>query len=250
MKYGLLSLLALALGYMVYAQDVDALIQQAEQSEKDLKEAEALTKYKEVLAVQPGNIKALCKVTELTARTGNRLKDAKQRLAAFTEAKKYADTVLEAAPANADANYVFAEVAAKMTTVTSGKEKARYLRDFKNYTDTALQLNANHAKALYLLGKWNFDVSTLNTAEKAAVKVLFGGIPRASVLDAIKSYEKARTADPLLLVNYLDLAKAYVKNHQTDKAIEVLNKLVKLPPKTGDDDGYKAEGRSMLAGLQ
>lgn len=57
-------------------------------------------------------------------------------------------------------------------------------------------------------------------------------------------------ANPWMLVNYLDLANAYIKDHKTDKAIEVLNKMVKMPPRTGDDESLKAEGRKLLAALQ
>ena len=53
-----------------------------------------------------------------------------------------------------------------------------------------------------------------------------------------------------MLVNYLDLANTYVKNHSTGKAIEVLNKMVKMPPRTGDDESLKAAGRKLLASLQ
>lgn len=250
MKYGILSVIALIFGCFVYAQDVDALLKEAEKSERDLKEAEALSKYKEILQVQPANAKALWKISELTGRIGNRQKDEKQRAAAFTEARQFAETALKEHHADADANYAIAASASRMSSVTSGKDKARSLRDMKNYADTALQINPNHARSLYILGKWNFDIYNLNVAEKAAVKVLFGGMPKATVEDAIRNFEKARAADPLLVISYLDLAKAYVKNHQTDKAIEVLNRLIKLPPKTGDDQEYKAEGKTLLASLQ
>ncbi|MBX2926098.1 MAG: tetratricopeptide repeat protein [Chitinophagaceae bacterium] len=250
MKYGILSVIALIFGCFVYAQDVDALLKEAEKAEKDLKEANALAKYKEILQVQPANGKALWKTSELTGRIGNRLKDEKQRQAAFTEARQFAETALKENRADADANYALAAAAARVSTVASGKDKARSLRDMKNYADTALQINPGHARALYMMGKWNFDIFSLNVGEKAAVKVLFGGMPKATLDDAIDNFEKARAADPLLVINYLDLAKAYVKNHQTDKAIEVLNRMIKLPPKTGDDQDYKSEGRTLLASLQ
>lgn len=250
MKYGLLSVLALVFACFIYAQDVDAIIQQAEKAEKDLKEADALAKYKEALEVQPLNVKALWKSAELMGRIGSRLKEEKQRVAPLTEARKYADSALGIENRDADVNYAVAASAARLSMVTSGKDKARNLRDMKNYADTALQLNPNHAKALYILGKWNYDIYNLNVPEKAAVKVLFGGMPRASIEDAIKNFEKARAADPLLIVSYWDLANAYVKNHQTDKAMEVLNRMIKLPPKTEDDNGYKAQGKTLLASLQ
>ena len=40
MKYGILSILALIFGCFVYAQDVDALLKDAEKAERDLKEAD------------------------------------------------------------------------------------------------------------------------------------------------------------------------------------------------------------------
>ncbi|MBX3255268.1 MAG: hypothetical protein KF862_14100 [Chitinophagaceae bacterium] len=250
MKYGILSVVALIFGYFVCAQDVDAFIKEAEKSERDLNEADALNKYKEVLKAHPANSIALWKASELTGRIGNRQKDEKQREAAFTEARQFAEAALNENRNSADASYAMAATAARMSTVTSGKNKARSLRDMKNYADTALQINPRHARALYILGKWNFDIVNLNAGEKAAVKVLFGGMPKATLDGAIENFEKARVADPLLVISYLDLAKAYVKNHQTDKAIEVLNRMIKLPPKTGDDQEYKAEGKALLASLQ
>lgn len=250
MKYAILSFMALAFACILYAQDVDALMKEAEKNERDLKEADALGKYKDILAVQPENVKALWKSAELTGRIGNRLKDEKQRASQFEIAKTYALAALKADHNDADANAAIAGAAMRFVDVTGGKERARNLRDMKNYADSALLINANHAKALYILGKWNFEMTEMNVADKAAVKVLFGGMPKASLDDAIINFEKARAADPFLAVDYLDLAKAYVKFHRSDKAIEVLNKMVKLPPRTEDDQALKAEGKSLLASLQ
>lgn len=250
MKYGILSLMALVFACIVYAQDVDALIKDAEKSERDLKETDALNKYKDILAVDPTNLKALCRSAELTSRIGNRFKDDKQKEEAFSKARTYADAALKVNHADADANASIAAVAMRASTVTGGKERARNLRDMKNYADSALLINPKHGKALYILGKWNYELNTMNVADKAAVKVLFGGMPKASLEDAIDNFEKARIADPFLMIDYLDLANAYIKFHRTDKAIDVLNKMSKLPPRTEDDMGYKAEGKTLLASLQ
>ena len=250
MKYAVLSFIAMAFACIIYAQDVDALMKEAEKYERDLKEADALNTYKQILTVQPGNVKALWKSAELTSRIGNRLKDEKQITAQFEIAKSFAFDALKANHQDADANYAVAATAMRFAAITGGKERARYLRDMKNYADSSLMINANHAKALYILGKWNFEMTAMNAADKAAIKVLFGGMPKASLEEAISNFEKARTADPFLAIDYLDLAKAYVKFHRTDKAIDVLNKMVKLPPRTEDDQALKAEGKSLLASLQ
>lgn len=250
MKYAILSFMALAFACIIYAQDVDALMKEAEKFERDLKETEALSKYKDILSAQPENTKALWKAAELTGRIGNRVKDEKQRATQFEVAKTYALSALKASHEDADVNYAVAITAMRFASITGGKERARYLRDMKSYADSALLVNPNHARALYVLGKWNFEITTMNVADKAAVKVLFGGMPKASLDDAIVNFEKARTADPFLVIDYLELANAYVKFHRTDKAIEVLNKMIRLPPRTEDDQELKAQGKALLASLQ
>jgi hypothetical protein len=56
--------------------------------------------------------------------------------------------------------------------------------------------------------------------------------------------------DPYFAINYLDLAKAYRDNHRPTQALEILNKLVKLPIRTGDDTAIKAEAAKMLNDIQ
>jgi tetratricopeptide (TPR) repeat protein len=138
---------------------------------------------------------------------------------------------------------------ARMSLVSSGKEKIENVRDIKKYADLALAADPKHYKALHLLGKWNMEVTSLNVAEKAALKVLYGGLPSASVGAAIDYYEQSRRSNPNFILNYLELAKAYKANGQSDKAIDILNRMLKLPPKTADDNEYKAEGKKMLESL-
>lgn len=250
MKYGILSVIALLFACMVYTQDMEPVLEEAAKLEKNLKETEALDTYVSVLKIQPSNVKALCRAAELTGRIGSRFKDDNKKAEYFNTAKSYAEAALKQKQHYADANYAMAYAAMKLVTVAKGKEKAAYLRDMKFYADSALLFDPAYAGALYITGKWNTEIYNLNVAEKAAVKVLFGGMPKASLETAILNFEKARAANPWMLVNYLDLANAYVKDHSTGKAIEVLTKMVKMPPRTGDDESLKAEGRTLLASLQ
>jgi hypothetical protein len=52
--------------------------------------------------------------------------------------------------------------------------------------------------------------------------------------------------DQYFVANYLNLAKAYKHDNKPAKAIEVLQKLVKLPNRTAADASLKAEGKKML----
>ena len=64
------------------------------------------------------------------------------------------------------------------------------------------------------------------------------------------TWEKSRVIDPYFALDYLDLAKVYQYDHQPGKALDILNKLVKLPNRTFDDAAIKEEGRKMLEGMQ
>ncbi|MEI8074859.1 MAG: tetratricopeptide repeat protein [Bacteroidota bacterium] len=90
----------------------------------------------------------------------------------------------------------------------------------------------------------------LSGIKKMAVKLFYGGLPNGDLDSAISYFEKCRVLDPYFAINYLDLAKAYRDNHRPSQAIEILNKLVKLPTRTGDDAAIKAEGAKMLNDIQ
>lgn len=244
-----MALLFIVLAGALRAQDVQYLIKQGSELEKAMKDEEALLKYLEALKLAPNDLRSLCKASELYSILGNRQQDKKKKMDYFKAAKTYASSALAQSSSDADANYAMAVAMGRMALISSGKEKVQNVRDIKKYCDAALLANPGHFRALHVLGKWHLEVTTLNFAEKAALKVIYGGLPPASLAQAIANFEKARTIDPGFVLNYLELAKAYKENGQSDKAIEVLNRMAKLPPKTADDPSYKAEGKKMLESL-
>ncbi len=249
MKYFLSLFVSLFFLFHTNGQDVGYLIKEGEQLEKDKKDAEALKKYQEALQLSPSDKRALCKCSELNSVIGNRQQDKKSKQEYFNAAKLYAETALQQDPNDADANFAMAMAMGRMALISSGKEKVEHVKDIKKYADNAIAANPTHYKTLHLLGKWNIEVAGLNVAEKAALKLIFGGLPSASVAAGIDYYEQSRKSNPGFILNYLELARAYKINGQSDKSIEVLNRMLKLPPRSPDDNDYKAEGRKLLESL-
>jgi tetratricopeptide (TPR) repeat protein len=141
-------------------------------------------------------------------------------------------------------------ISGKMTEVeTDNKKIIEYVKDIRIYADKALSINPKHARATYALGKWNFEIVQLSWVKKMAVKAFFGGMEDAKIEDAIMYMEKARVLDQYYVINYLDLAKAYKYDNKPAKAIEVLQKMLKLPNRTADDANYKEEGKKLLEEL-
>lgn len=233
------------------AQDVNVLLKEADNLEKQLKEIAALDKYKQIALVDPTNVTALVKCAELNASIGSRQTDKNSRNLNYLSCADYAKKAIAADSTSADANYAMALASGKMTEVETDKRKITdYVRQTKLYADKAIQLNPNHAKANYTEGKWHLEMLDLSWIKKAAIKAFYGGLPKPNIDTAIAYLEKCRSIDMYFAANYLDLAKAYKFNNQPAKALEVLNRLVKLPNRTENDAAIKEEGKKLLAEAQ
>lgn len=250
MKY-LLILFCAACMFSVHAQEINVLLKEADNLEKQLKEPEALEKYKQVLLQHPTHLKSLVKLAELNVAMGNRQADKNSKRLYYETALSFANRAFQADSNQADAAYAMSMVAGKMTDVESENKKiVAYVKDVKLYADKALSINPNHARANYTLGKWHYEMANLSGIKKVAVKLFYGGLPEGNLDDAIRYMEKCKSLEPYFVSNYLDLAKAYKDNRRPAEAMEVLNRLVKLPTRTTDDIAYKAEGSKLLATMQ
>ena len=247
----ILAIILLFISFLSYSQETVTLFKEAANFEYNFKEQEALNKYKQILIAEPNNSKALVKATELSCSTGERLPIKNDKRITFESALAYAQRLIAADSNNADSYYALALASGKMTEVeTENKKMIGYVRDVKMNADKALRINPHHAMANFIEGKWHYEMITLNWAKRFAVKALYGGLPDADIDKAIEYFEKCKTIEPYFMLNYLYLAKAYKEKNRPAQAIEVLNKLVKLPIRTFDDKDYKAEGQKLLQDLQ
>ena len=241
----------LVIGMQVFSQDVNTMLKGAQNFEKQFKESEALDLYKKIVQADASNIDCLVKCTELSCSIGARQTDGKLKNTYFLSAFDFAQKAIAVNGNSAAANYAMALASGKMTEVEDENKKlVAYVRQVKIYSDNALAIDPDNARANYTAGKWHYEMTNLNWAKKAAVKTLYGGLPKASLDSAIYYMEKCCRLDVYFTPACLDLAKAYIDDDQPGKAIEVLNKLVKLPNRAYSDAAIKAEGKKMLAELQ
>jgi hypothetical protein len=240
----------LSLGILsVNAQTVDDLNKQADELVHDLKEEDALQKYKDVLALHSDDPHALIGSADMCARIGNRQQEKSKQKEYFAQAQTYASSALQADSNSSDANCVMAVVLGRVAHTESGKKKIALFRDVKTYSEKAIKLNKSNYRAWYVLGQWNYDISHLSGGEKAAAKVLMGGLSDGTIKNAIHDFETCRTLNRSFILNYLSLAKAYREDDQNENALSALQSLVRLPVQTEDDPSIKEEGRKMLDAL-
>src|SRR5215213_6056635 len=117
------------------SQDAATLIREGDRLERAFREADALQKYREVLRVQPGNLTALCRASDLCSRIGHRQSNKDVQANYYHAAKAYAEAALKANPQSAEANFVMSVAMGRMAMLSSGKEKIQYVNEIKRYAE-------------------------------------------------------------------------------------------------------------------
>lgn len=247
MKFFITVLICLFSGIHGYAQDVAALIQEGNRLESVPDEKGAFKKFKEVLKLNATNIYALNKCSELCSRIGQReIVNTKLRGEYYLAAKIYAQTALKVDPKNSEANCVMAIALGRSSMSKSGRDKIENAKEVKKYVDAAIAGDAGNFKAWHVLGRWQYEISNLNSLERGLVKLFYGGLPPATLKQSIASFEKARALRPEFLLNYYEMAKAYKDNDNKAKAKAYLQLMLTLPNQTEDDPAIKTKARDLL----
>jgi tetratricopeptide (TPR) repeat protein len=231
---------------IVKGQDVSHISNEAMQLEVSMNDEQALIKYKAALSIQPANIFLLCKCSELSTRIGNRLvhEELKQTYL-FNSAKSYAKEAISLDSTNSEANFVMCLARGSDAQHSGSQDRIEAVKDIKKYADLSIHYDHNNYKAWYVLGKWYFEINSLNYFQRTAVKIFFGAFPSSSIEDAIHCFERAKTINPGFVLNYLSLAKAY-KQKDENEAKQSLITMLSLPDRTQDDESIKNEGRALL----
>jgi tetratricopeptide (TPR) repeat protein len=246
MKFLISFLITLLLLSGILAQDVVAIIKEGDRLESILNEKAAFAKFKEVLKIQPTNIYSLNKCSELCSRIGKREQSLVVRNAYYEAAKTYAGIALKINPTNAEANCVLAIALGRISMNSSGKEKIKAAKEIRQHVDIAIKSDPLNYKAWHVLGRWHFEISSLNMFEKAAVKLLFGSLPPSSIEESIRAFEKAHSLASGFVLNNYEMARAYKKGGQKGKAIAILKAMMNLPNTTEDDVIIKSDGKKLL----
>jgi tetratricopeptide (TPR) repeat protein len=235
---------------LVQSQDLQQLQKEATAAEATLQDEQAFQKYQQINKLQPADIAVLCKCSELACKIGNRHAAKETQIKYYTVARRYAEQALQLNAAHADANFVMSLAMGRMALVSGGRTQVEAVKGIKIYADKTIQLNPADYRGYHVLGKWNYEIANLGAFKRTAVKLFYGAFPDASFDQAKRYYQKSVLLNPGFNLNYLELAKVYVKLDQQNQAIACLQKLLVMPIKMEDDQRIYTEGRNILKSLQ
>lgn len=232
------------------SQDVSVLLRQGAQLEAEFREEEALPKYQEVLRLQPRQVLALCRCSDLSCRIGNRQRDKEKKVPFFKSGYAYAKAAYALDSTNSEVNIVMAFSLARMALIQSGKERVASANAIKRFAENSVRYDPKNYKAYHILGRWHYEVSGLSAIERTLARWFFGALPPASLDSAIGFYEKSKALKPDFLLNYYELARCYRRAGEKEKAIRLLRQMEGLKDQMYDDRQVRLDGRELLKDLR
>jgi tetratricopeptide (TPR) repeat protein len=248
------SLLVLLILFMssqfLFPQSVNELLQEGDKYlNSEFNITKALEAYQKADTLSPDNWEIKWRLSraivyaaeQMPDKTGEQ-KDA--QLAEYQKAYDFADNAVKLAPdksityvRRAIANGKIAlfkgvfSVASVVNSVRDDCEKAISLGNGGNYTQ---------ALAHYVLARTNAKVS-----EKWAPARAILGLGWADIDKAIDEYNIAIKLYPNYRMFYLDLAKAYIREDEYDKAKEMLKNTIASPKRDINDDSVLSEAKDL-----
>lgn len=244
-------LLGIFAGSQAFGQSTEQpLLQKAMILEQEGHGNQALDVYREILHSSSQYEPALTRASVLMTQMADHESVHRLRIQHYQQAIQWAQMATRLRPDGYESNLALAVALNGLGGVSGAKEKMDYWKRSKEYIDKAINIGPKMGEAYYACGKWYEEFANLNFAEKEAARLLFGGLPKASIQMAMQNYQTCINLSPGFLPAYLDLAKAYHQQGNDTRAIGLLKSAVHLRPKGELDRQIQRECQVMLQNLQ
>ncbi len=206
---------------------------------------EALALLDDSLQRNPNAAELHWRRSRLRVELGLRARDKERQRALYRLGLEDARAAIAADPRNSRA-YVAAAIAAGRLALVSGpRTKVELARQIRAYIDRALALDPNDDIAYHLRGRWHYEVATLSFFERTLVRLIYGGLPDASLEQAAEDFRRALALRERV-VHYLELGRTLLRLGDREGAVHELERALALPLTEPDDTTYQEEARRLL----
>jgi tetratricopeptide (TPR) repeat protein len=159
---------------------------------------------------------------------GRLVKSDQDALKLFIEAEKYAREAVKASPDKSDGYKWLAISLGAQSKFVDTKTQVQQSREIKENIDRAIALAPDDDIAYLVLSRWHYKISGLSFFAKAFAKIIYGGLPDASLDEAEKLLQQAIGLHDRIAHRY-NLGKVYDRMDRQKDANEQYQKALTLP---------------------
>jgi len=223
-------------------QPFEALLKKGDEKAAHHETREALDLFRQANQIAPRNPEVQVRISEQLSD----LVDQEKSEALARESLEFALRATKEAPGNSRAHVDLAIAYGKLTDYTDNKTKLEYSKLIKSESEKALELDPNNALAAHVLGRWHEGIATLNPLLKAMAKMIYGGMPPASMQEAITLLKRAVTLSPNSISYRRELAIAYNHIGEKQQATAQWEEILRLTPTDKEENSAQREARIAL----
>lgn len=205
----------------------------------------ALSRLHRLENTDPRNAEVLSRRAIIWADLGKRASNQQRTLSFYRQSLAAAEAAVEADSESAWAHLAVALAEGRLTLHVSTRERVERSRAVKRHTDRAVALDSTLAGAYHIRGRWHQEAATLNAVVRAVVRVVYGGLPEASLEQSVADFQRALDLETRTY-HHLELGKTYVKMGRTNAAREQFEAALAAPSVDPFAAEYKEEAQLRL----
>jgi tetratricopeptide (TPR) repeat protein len=246
----LILVLVIALGSLLFGQQVERLIDEGDKLTESFNNKSALEKYIQADKISTNNWDILWRISRSYVNIGTHMPETtddqkEAQLAVFQKALTYANLSVSYGPDKSVAYLRRAIANGRIALFKGVFSVGSVVNSVKSDCEKAIKLNngGNYIQGLahYVLAKTNAKVS-----EKWAPARAVLGLGWADNEIAIKEFKIAISMYPNFRMFYIDYARSLIKENEYGSAKDILNKCIASSKQEEDDDSRLVEAKQLL----
>ncbi len=213
----------------------------------------ALQHFLQALEIAPNHYQALRQGARAHADVGKAIEKSNKNRARklYARGDSLARKCVALYPDSAEAHFVLALCVGRVAMCEGGKTKIRLSQEVKKEAEAALAINSGHDGAYHVLGRWHYNIATLDWIMKAAAKVIYGGVPPgASLEQAAQAFAKAVEINGSKPVHRLEYGRTLAKLERYAEARSQLQECMNLAQVQWEDGEHQAEAARLLKEIE
>lgn len=170
--------------------------------------------------------------------------DKQEKKTYAQQGREEAELALKKNGLNAECHKWFAVLTGLTSKHESMHSKLKSSHILKEHLDRAIALRDDDPMCFYLLGRWCYEVATLDWLEKKAAAALYQSPPTSTLHDALENFLKAEELSPGFSKTVrLYIAQCHKELGNISEATNWTELALKMPTNSNDDETSKLEAQ-------